>query len=48
MLEDRLMGAIKSILVEVGAELPRIEASVRSGTLLPSLAVDKIMALIGM
>jgi LAO/AO transport system kinase len=47
MLEDRLMGAIKSN-PEVGAELPRIEASVRAGTLLPSLAVDKIMALIGM
>jgi LAO/AO transport system kinase len=46
MLEDRLMGAIKSN-PEVGAELPRIEASVRAGTLLPSLAVDKIMALIG-
>ena len=44
MLEARLMGTLKSNPA-VSAELPRIEASVRDGTLLPTLAVDRIMRL---
>jgi LAO/AO transport system kinase len=46
MLEHRLMGALKAN-PQVGVELPKIEASVRDGTLLPTLAVDKIMAMMG-
>jgi LAO/AO transport system kinase len=42
MLEDRLMGALKAN-PKVAAELPRIEASVRDGTLLATIAVDRIM-----
>ena len=44
MLEDRLMGALKAN-AEVAAELPRIEASVRDGTLLATIAVERIMQL---
>jgi LAO/AO transport system kinase len=47
MLEDRLMGALKAH-PEVAAELPKIEASVREGTLLPTLAVDRLMGLMGL
>jgi LAO/AO transport system kinase len=46
MLEDRLMGALKAN-PKVAAELPGIEASVRNGTLLPTLAVDRLMAMMG-
>jgi LAO/AO transport system kinase len=47
MLEDRLMSALKAN-PKVGAELPKIEASVRDGTLLPTLAVDQVMAMMGL
>ncbi|CEJ88419.1 Putative LAO/AO transport system kinase, argK family [Hyphomicrobium sp. GJ21] len=47
MLEDRLMGALKAH-PEVASELPKIEASVREGTLLPTLAVDRLMGLMGL
>jgi len=47
MLEDRLMGALKAN-PKVAAELPNIEASVREGTLLPTLAVDRLMGLMGL
>jgi LAO/AO transport system kinase len=46
MLEDRLMSALKAN-PRVAAELPQIEASVRNGTLLPTLAVDRIMTMMG-
>lgn len=44
MLETRLMDALKAN-AKVAAQLPQIEADVRDGRLLPTLAVDKIMAL---
>ncbi len=44
MLETRMMATLKSNPA-VARELPSIEASVRAGTLLPTLAVDRIMAL---
>ena len=47
MLEDRLMGALRAN-PKVAAELPSIEASVRNGTLLPTLAVERIMAMMGL
>lgn len=47
MLEDRLMAALKGNPT-VAAELPRIEGAVRNGTLLPTLAVEEIMALMGL
>ncbi len=47
MLEDRLMGALKAN-PRVAAELPAIEAAVSAGTLLPTLAVDKIMDSMGL
>ena len=47
MLEDRLIGALKAN-PNVAAELPNIEASVREGTLLPTLAVDRLMGLMGL
>jgi LAO/AO transport system kinase len=47
MLEDRLMGALKAN-PDVAAQLPALEQSVRSGELLPTLAVDRIMALMGL
>lgn len=47
MLEDRLIGALKAN-PKVAAELPNIEASVREGTLLPTLAVDRLMGLMGL
>ncbi|MET0639541.1 MAG: methylmalonyl Co-A mutase-associated GTPase MeaB [Hyphomicrobium sp.] len=46
MLEDRLMGALRANPA-VAAELPKIEASVREGTLLPTLAVERVMAMMG-
>ena len=47
MLEDRLMAALKAN-PQVAAELAGIETSVRNGTLLPTLAVERIMGLMGM
>ncbi len=44
MLEERLMGALRANS-RVAAELPGIEAAVANGTLLPTLAVDRIMDL---
>jgi LAO/AO transport system kinase len=46
MLEDRLMAALKAN-PQVAAELSGIENSVRNGTLLPTLAVERIMGLMG-
>jgi LAO/AO transport system kinase len=46
MLEGRLMAALKAN-PKVAAELPTIESSVRNGTLLPTLAVERIMAMVG-
>jgi LAO/AO transport system kinase len=47
MLEDRLMGALKANPA-VARELPIMEAEVRSGRQLPTLAVDRIMGLMGL
>jgi LAO/AO transport system kinase len=47
MLEDRLMSAVKANPV-VAATLPALESDVRDGRLLPTLAVDRIMAMIGL
>lgn len=47
MLEDRMMAALKAN-PKVAAELSGIEASVADGTLLPTLAVDRIMGLMGL
>jgi len=44
MLEDRLMSALREN-PRIAAELPGIEASVREGTLLPTLAVERIMGM---
>lgn len=46
MLEDRMMGALKSN-PRVAAELSGIEDAVSQGALLPTLAVDRIMSLVG-
>lgn len=46
MLEDRLMGALKAN-PKVAAELPATEAAVAEGRLLPTLAVDKLIGLMG-
>ena len=46
MLEARLMAALKAH-PDVARELPQIEADVRSGNLLPTLAVTRIMRLMG-
>jgi LAO/AO transport system kinase len=47
MLGDRLMASLKAN-PKVAARLPRLEDDVRNGRLLPSLAVDQILALIGL
>jgi len=47
MLEDRLMGALRENPA-VATELPKIETSVREGTLLPTLAVERLMGLMGL
>lgn len=47
MLEDRMMQALKSN-PKVAAELSGIGAAVGEGTLLPTLAVDRIMGLMGL
>ncbi len=46
MLEDRMMGALKAN-PRVAAELSGIEDAVSRGALLPTLAVDRIMSLMG-
>lgn len=46
MLNDRIMASIKSN-PQVAARLPDLEEDVRAGRLLPTLAVDEIMALAG-
>lgn len=47
MLEDRLMSALKSN-PRVATELTGIEQAVGAGTMLPTLAVDRIMTLMGL
>jgi LAO/AO transport system kinase len=47
MLEDRMMGAMRAN-PQVASELTGIEDAVRDGTLLPTLAVDRIMGLMGL
>lgn len=47
MMEDHLMSALHAH-PRVAAELPSIETDVASGKLLPTLAVDRIMALMGL
>lgn len=47
MLEARLMDVLHGN-AKVAAELPQIEADVREGRLLPTLAVDRIMTLVGL
>jgi LAO/AO transport system kinase len=44
MLNDRIMASVQSN-PRVAARLPSLEAEVRDGRLLPTLAVDEIMAL---
>lgn len=46
MLNDRIMASVQSN-PHVAARLPSLEAEVREGRLLPTLAVDEIMALAG-
>ena len=46
MIEARMMAALKAN-PQVAAELSGIEDAVRAGTLLPTLAVDRIMGLMG-
>ena len=46
MLEDRLMGALRAN-PKVAAELPGVEAAVADGRLLPTLAVDRLIGLMG-
>jgi LAO/AO transport system kinase len=46
MLSDRVMGAVQAN-AQVAQRLPQLEADVREGRLLPTLAVDEIMALAG-
>ncbi len=47
MLSDRLMAALKAN-ERVAARLPEIEGAVRDGRLLPTLAVDEILGLMGL
>lgn len=47
MLEDRLMGALRANPA-VAQELPGLEGRVREGQLIPTLAVDRIMGLMGL
>jgi LAO/AO transport system kinase len=46
MLEDRMMGMLRANAA-VAAELPGLEKEVASGRLIPTLAVDRVMALMG-
>ena len=47
MLEDRLMGALQAN-PQVASALPALEAEVRTGRMLPTLAVDQIVAMMGL
>ena len=47
MLEDRLMGALRAN-PGVAKELPVLERQVREGQLIPTLAVDRVMGLMGL
>lgn len=47
MLQERLMAALKAN-PDVARDLPAIEADVRAGRLLPTIAVGRVMALMGM
>jgi len=47
MLHDRLMAALHAN-PDVAARLPSLEAAVRDGKLLPTLAVDDVLALMGL
>jgi LAO/AO transport system kinase len=47
MLEDRLMGALRANPA-VAAQLPVLQDQVGRGELLPTLAVDQVMALLGL
>ncbi len=47
MIEDRLMDALRSN-PRVAVALPEIEADVREGRLLPTLAVDRVLDLMGL
>jgi LAO/AO transport system kinase len=47
MLEDRLMAALKAN-PKVAAALPAIEIAVRNGTLLPTLAVERLIGMMGL
>lgn len=47
MLEERLMAALNANS-DVARELPQIEAEVRAGKLLPTLAVERVISLMGM
>ena len=47
MLGDRLMAALKAN-PKVAARLPEIESGVRDGRILPTLAVDEVLALMGL
>ena len=47
MLEDQLMAAVRDN-PDVGQRLPKLEEDVRNGRLLPSLAVEEIMSLMGL
>jgi LAO/AO transport system kinase len=47
MLSDRLLGVLRAN-ADVAAALPAIEADVRAGRLLPSRAVDQLLAMLGL
>jgi LAO/AO transport system kinase len=47
MLEERIMSAVQSN-AEVARALPGLEAEVRDGRLLPTLAVERVLSLAGM
>jgi LAO/AO transport system kinase len=46
MLNDRVMASLKSN-PRVARRLPELEAAVREGRLVPTLAVDEILEMIG-
>ena len=47
MIEDRLMAALRAN-PKVAAELPDLERDVRSGAMMPTRAVDRVMNLVGL
>jgi LAO/AO transport system kinase len=47
MLTDRLLSALRANAA-VATELPRLEADVREARLLPTVAVERILALMGL